>query len=131
MDAHREFPVNRLIAFQLRVEGPFIQRRHAGGGEFPVFARLQNDDRHFGIFRDHHADFHPVVEILAVERGGNAGPRSQFGDRPELLVFIERQAMNVDFRKLQHIFLVVRFMCGFITDHRKCSDRDKVQKRPN
>jgi hypothetical protein len=117
MDAHGELPVNWLIAFQLRIEGPFIQRGHAGDGEFTMLARLQNDDRHFGIFRNHHAGFHPVVEFLAVQRGGDARPRSRFGDRPELLVLVQWQPVNMDFRKLQHIFLVVCLMRGLIAGH--------------
>ena len=66
MDANGQFPIDRLIAFHLGIEGPFIQRSHAGDGEFPMLGRLQDDHRHLGIFGDQHARFHPVVEFFAV-----------------------------------------------------------------
>jgi len=36
------------------------------------------------------------------------------------LIFVERQTMDMDLRQLQHIFLVICFMCGFITGYREC-----------
>ena len=40
VDANGQFPIDWLIDFQLGIEGPFIQRSHAGDGEFSMLGRL-------------------------------------------------------------------------------------------
>ena len=40
MNANGQFPIDRLVAFHLGLEGPFIQRSHAGDGELPMLGRL-------------------------------------------------------------------------------------------
>ena len=123
VDAHGEFPIYRLIASQLGLEGPFIQRSHAGDGKFPMLGRLQDHHRHFRILGDQHAHFHPIIEFFAVQSRGNGRPGCGFGNRSKLLILIERQAMDMDLGQLQHIFPVVVLMRGLVTGHRECYGR--------
>src|SRR5262249_23020422 len=85
-----------------------------------MFGWLQDHYRHFRLLGDQHAHFHPVVEFFTVQSRRNDGPRRDFRDRPELLIFVEWQTMDMDLWQLQHIFLVICFMRGLIASYREC-----------
>ncbi len=131
MNAHGEFPINWLVAFQLGLEGPFIQRSHAGDGEFPMLGRFQHHDGHRRTLGDQHAHFHPIIEFFAVQSRGNGRPGCGFGNRSKLLILVERQAMDMDLGQLQHIFPVVVLMRGLVAGHRECYGRPKTDTESN
>jgi hypothetical protein len=51
MDSDSQLPVNEFVTLHLRIKGPFDERGDPGSRQLSMFARFQDDDRHFGILR--------------------------------------------------------------------------------
>ncbi|TKS60124.1 MAG: hypothetical protein EWM72_01636 [Nitrospira sp.] len=96
MNADGEFSIDGIVVFHLRIERPLAERRDAGLRQLPMFAWFQDNDRYLGLLRYQQAGFHPIVEFLAIERGGNTRPWRRLRNRPQLLIFVQREAVDMD-----------------------------------
>src|SRR5689334_3383256 len=114
MYADGQLTIDRDVALHLWIKGPFFQGCHSRRRQLSMAARLENHHRDLSILRHQHPRLHPIIDDGTVERGWNPRPRGGFGNGPELLVLVERKAVNMHFRQLNDVFLMIAFMRGLI-----------------